>query len=142
MTSDDDARREREQRVANRIVWRRARDVRREFDKILTRLWIGNGGGAVATINYIGKTHQKYTISLLFFLVGLVILSAMDILYLLRERKALHGNQYSAPIISFKMGFFESPKERAGFTLRVILPSVAAAACFGGGCIAGLIALI
>jgi hypothetical protein len=143
MTSEDDNdRQEREQRAANRVVLQRARDARREFNKMLTRIWIGNGGGAVVTTNYIGTTHGNNLIALCFFLVGLVILSIMGTIYLIGEYKAIHSNQYATSLLHFKMDFFESPLERAKFTLRVIIPAATAAFCFAGGCIAGLIALI
>ena len=54
MTSGNDElgeRQLREQRALDQSIARRAKVARRQYEKILARLWLGNAGGAVVTVS-------------------------------------------------------------------------------------------
>jgi hypothetical protein len=79
---DDDAseRQYREQRKVNSLLFKEAKQDRKRFDKIITRLWIANGGGAVVTMNYIANSHKHASVSLLLFVAGLMSLATLTVI--------------------------------------------------------------
>jgi hypothetical protein len=145
MSEDDlddiDKRRANQQEVADRLIWKRAKRLKRELDKSIARLWISNAGGVVVTVNYLGNVHNARLTSIYLFLIGLIILSAITIVDIYRSGVRLRSNQFATSLLSMTGNFHEYPTERAGFTALRLIGCIASAICFAAGCIAGLVAL-
>lgn len=146
MTSGNDElgeRQLREQRALDQSIARRAKVARRQYEKILARLWLGNAGGAVVTVSYFGAAGAARNLTpkaIYFFLIGLLILGLGTLLDLVREWMVIYANQRATHSLGLKAGYGKSPVERAGFSTSAILAGFAAL-CFVGGCIVGLVEL-
>ena len=58
-------------------IGRLVRSAQERLEKALTRLWLGNAGGAVVTVGYLGASHGSNHAALYplaFFLLGLIFL--------------------------------------------------------------------
>jgi hypothetical protein len=137
---DQGAARARDERTANRLLFKRARSTRRLYEKAVTRLWVGNAGGAVVTISYLAATSNVKSLSLwpiYFFMVGLLLLVVEQIWHLGHEWKTIKDNQSAGSLLEFRTNYFKYPLEAANLTWNVIM-SLLATICFVLGCIAGV----
>jgi hypothetical protein len=146
MAGEDEDEQFRRQEAALRVLWKRAKEVRRKYEKASTRLWIGNAGGAAVTIAYLGSTgaaarHPSFA-PLIFFLLGLLCLGIAMLADLILGWLGLASNQWATSLLRLKIGFPESPLQHAGWSVRNGLAIAIAGAAFLMGCFAGILSLI
>jgi uncharacterized membrane protein YjdF len=124
----------REQQRVDRYLAKRAKAARGKYQKAVTRLWIGNAGGAVLTVNAAQHLSPR---PIYFFLSGLLILGLAAAYELIVEWLELANNQDARNLLGLRGGFARSPLRASGFAPATIL-TILSAVCFVAGCGLGL----
>src|SRR6516164_9204888 len=94
--------RDQDRKRVSRSLWKRAKDVRRQYEKMLTRLWVANAGGAVVTMTYIGTESKAGHLSrgpLYWFLVGLLFLGFGAFYDLVKAWNTIRANQSATGLL-------------------------------------------
>ncbi len=142
MGEDDDERRIQDQVIADRMVSSRVKRARQKYERAVTRLWIGNAGGAIAVISYGQRFQRVSLVVLVLFLAGLLCLGIGTIGDLCSDWRVIGQNQEATSFFRFKPGFAKSPLQQAGLSLWEVLPAVLASVAFVLGCTSGLIIIV
>jgi hypothetical protein len=121
----------------------RLSEGRESYDKIVTRLWAGNAGGAVTVLTALREPfHIIYLIPLVVFVVGLLILAVgafLDLRFRRQELQAIEAAQgQGGTILSLTSSSFPSPSDQVWLT-RI---DKAAGVTFFIGLITGLIVVL
>lgn len=120
----------------------------RAYNQILTSLWLGNAGAALATLTFIGSASQKgafprsLLVPLWFFVLGLISMGIGSGISLMKEAIALNHLQKATSFMDMRVDYITSSTEQAGLILdwRTAM-AVISSACFVLGCVAGLIGI-
>jgi hypothetical protein len=137
----EDGRQERDQQdVADRLAPLSVR-ARNGIESATNRLWLGNAGGAAATMTYVngsGNVRHILPYPIVLFLIGLIALGLGSACELCQVRSKLVANQMATNVQSLKADVFEYPSASAGFRPVFLATSIAAAIFFVLGCVAGI----
>jgi hypothetical protein len=142
---DDDERRIREQIAEDRRKGRLIRSAQLRIGKALNRIWLGNAGGAVVSIGYLGAPHggRAAWSPLGCFLLGLILLGGRELYVLLGLREEIRRDQHARSWIERKAGYAKPALERSGLVLDPgTVAAIIAAICFMIGCILGFLSAI
>ncbi len=100
----------------------RKRLVRLMYDKVIDRLWVGNGVGAVTVVTSLQpESHLIYTYSFLCFVIGLISLGFSSLSNLSSLRKEMKDidraldTGHKIPILEMNMKFIKKPWHFASF---------------------------
>jgi len=120
----------------------------RAYSQMLTSLWIGNAGAALATLTFIGGALQKgkfpngLLLPLWLFVLGVISMGLGSAIALMKEAKALDRLQRATSYLDMRVDDTKTATELAGLTCdwRTMM-AVLSAAFFVLGCFAGLFGL-
>ena len=145
--NDDEKRRERELRdleYAEAILQPRIDAADKLFSQAINCLLLGNSGGALATLGFIGTIAKDGTFPkvllcpLFFFLLGLLLMGIGILVALGRERRAIIRNQGATNVWdTFPQD--KSPLQRVGLASgdRRMIMTVLSGCCFIAGAAVG-----
>jgi hypothetical protein len=145
---DDQERRERELQELERVEasLRPRIDVATKlFSQAINCLLLGNSGGALATLGFIGTIAKDGTFPkvllypLFFFILGLVLMGIGILVALSRERGAIIRNQWATNIWDTSPRDALSPLQRVGLAPgdRRMIMALLSGCCFLAGCFVG-----
>jgi hypothetical protein len=139
--TDVDERQIDEQIREDRRIARLVHSAQERLEKALTRLWLGNAGGAVVTVSYLGASHGSNHAALYplaCFLFGLIFLGVSEIVVLWPMQQEIARDQNARSWLERKAGYAKSPVQRSGIVIdRETVPVALALLCFIAGCVFG-----
>jgi hypothetical protein len=132
-----------------RFVEPRLERAERDYSRAMTSLWLGNAGGAVATLGFIGAIWRNTTLSpillapLWCFVLGFVAMGAGTICGLIADRKVIRKIEEATSVWTVPVGAAQRPSEHIGLTISDprTLGACASAVLFVAGSLCGLVGL-
>jgi len=147
---DDKDRAEREFSTLMEAVDHRLNDIRPAYAQALTQLWLGNAGGAVTVLSFVGATARSGVFPhmllwpLWLFVLGLISMGVGAGLWLFSERHQVRRMEEANSLldVTIEDGVMR-PTQLAGLTLKDwrTRAAILSAVFFVAGCAAGLLEL-
>jgi hypothetical protein len=94
--------------IAEKILKPRRDRAERAYDRVLTTLWVGNAGAALATLAYItanrhdGTFTRSLLVPLVLFVLGLAVTGISSLIEFEAERRAIARIQRADPILDVR----------------------------------------
>jgi hypothetical protein len=127
--------RPRDLEIVEKILKPRRDRAERAYDRAVTTLWVGNAGGALATLAYItanrhdGTFTRSLLVPLVLFVLGLAVTGISSLIEFECERRAIVRIQRANPIPDVQSGSGRWPAEKSSLDWRTAMALVSGT-CF------------